>query len=662
MTTSTPNQEERKAVVPPKYSDEERKHLGMLTKNLCNDRDLRNQAHEELDGMTYLQYWESNRKKDLSYVPPKKNKHDIRIVTGTTREKDSDLLSVLLNLELKPDIAAFDEEDLFVSEFGDNMSDAVVKSREIEDYAKVRPIIYREMISQGDVFVQEMWIEEFKKVPTSKLNWNPRGGKMSDFDFTERVKKVFEGAKVRRIDGRKVYLGDIHIEYVEDQPRVSVMEVMSRDKAQSIFGEWERWKNVPYIIDTTDGQAFMDEGSTYTSWNLVALNDEDKVAVLYIYDQVNNRFMILCNGVMMLPINYPLSAISGTGEIPMAQGKLEPISGFAYSKSQPSKTKIDQAVLDEAAKLIVEGFRQRRKPPMGNEGSTVYGSSIFRAGKITSDMKKNKLFSILPDGSLGLNQAEFSFYELFKRSIDEKSLNPNFTGDVVDKQQTATEVDALKNQQLLTLGSSTDAVTNLERRMVWNRIHTILKKWTLPVDFKMDETRQEMVSHFRKFSLKTTVEDGAPGLKMFRFTDEFPPVEDQEQEEEDLTKKFRQPVRLVYMSPTQMRQIRYTFFVMINPSPKNSDQLSQILFAQNIRTAIELFGFDSINQEYAKQRFAVHINEDYNKFFKKADILTMINQGLGQQQGGQPQAGAQGAQRTVGAQGGGQPKIRAAIE
>jgi len=37
------------------------------------------------------------------------------------------------------------------------MEDIVSKSRELEQWEKLRPLLYRELISQGDVFWEDIW-------------------------------------------------------------------------------------------------------------------------------------------------------------------------------------------------------------------------------------------------------------------------------------------------------------------------------------------------------------------------------------------------------------------------------------------------------------------------------------------------------------------------
>lgn len=626
----------------PDYTPQELLFRSQIIYELQLARDQRDRYHPELDNMTYVEYYESNRRKDLSYIPSKKNKDDVRIVTGTTREKDTTLLNSLLGMNLKPQITAFDDDDLMVNELGDNMGDMVQKSRELEDYDKKRSIIYREMISQGDVFVQELYKEDFREVPTSELHWDPTKDGISDFSIKKRLQKIYEGPEVRMVNGKKVYLGNIRCPFIEDQQLVAVLNVYPRAQAEARYGQWERWKHVPYGLDTMT--TFYDDGATYKDWNLVTLNDKDKVAEIMVYWKERNIFMILLNGVLMLPIDFPLTAISPTGEIPMAQGKLEPISDFAYSKSQPSKTKVKQELLDEITKLMIQKNRQSYRPPLGNRGKKVYSSNIFTAGRITTDISEGELFPILgPNFNMGITQPDFQFYKTIKESIDEETTTPQQGGEPADPNATAAAVQEQKQAEMVQLGLSLDGVINLERRMTWNRIYNIITHWTKEQDEHIDDVKQGIYDGYKSFAVSTTLDNGQKGTRIFRqTTDMYPAADDHEAEEEKMTKEKGHPVRITYLNPKMLSTVPFKWFIQIIPSHKSNDKLSQAMFIQNLQQAIAIFGPDSINQEYAKQRYAIIINEDYTKFFKKMSVMDMLNQQNGGQQGqdGQQQPGA----------------------
>ncbi len=624
-------------VPPPQYSSEEQLYRNQLIYKLCLARDQRDRQHPELDDMTYLEYYESNKKKDLSYLPPKKNKQDVRIVTGTTRKKDTTLLNALMNMNMQPDVTAFDVSDLVVNELGDNMSDMVLKSRQLEDWDKKRSIVYRELIAQGDVFVQELYKEDFREIPIENLTWDPNKDGISGFSIKKRLQKIYEGPEARMVNAKKVYGWNIRIPHAEDQEGIAVLNVYTRKDAESRYGKWERWKNVPYTIDVT---TWFSDGAIYKDWNLVTLDDKEKVAEIMIYLPKQNLFMIMLNGVMMLPIDYPLTAISPTGESPIAQGKFEPISDFMYSKSNPSLMKIDQEVIDEFVRLGIEKTRQSFKPPMGNKSKKVYSSSIFLAGKITSDMTEGDLFPITPTIGSGVTAPEMSFYKMIKDNIDEKTTSPQMGGSDTSGDPTATEIQATQQQQMMNLGLALDGIINLERRMTWNRIYNIITHWTKKQDEHIDDLANGIKDGYKTFSVETSIENGGAGMRVFRMDggNNRPAILDHHQEEENLSKKHGQPVRITYLNGDMLRSIRYKWFVQMRPVPKNNDKLSQVLFTQNLREMIEIFGPDAVNMDYAKQRYAVIKNEDYSKMFKKMSVQDMLNQRnnmAAQQQNGQ---------------------------
>jgi hypothetical protein len=630
MNNMETDQQDTQEIQSLVLSDEDALVLNGDISILENMRELFWHPYMELDGMNRAQYYQSNREKDLSYIPPKRNRGEIRIVTGTTREKDTTLLSTLLNLNAEPDVTAFDEDDLVVAELGDNMSDLIKRSREIEEWQRKRPIVYREMIAQGDVFLEETYCEEYRDIPLENVEWDPLKDSASELKFNKRLQKTKSAPAVQMIKGNMVFLGDMTTEYIEDQNKAAICYILPRSVAEARYGRWDRWKYVPRQV-TIDKNFESTAGAYSKVWSMFETKD-DQVSVVKLWIESQNRYQMYLNGIPMMPRNFPLSQLWPSGKKPLIQGKLEPIPGFALSKSQPSKTKVDQQILDEMSRLMVEGMRQSRKPPMGYSGDKQFSPGIFLAGSMTQDVSKNTFHSLLPPEALGLKTAEFSFYNLIKESINEKTTNEVYSGEGQGDVDTLGQAEIMQQQQMLKLGAATDGVINLERSLAWQRIYTNLHLWMAPVDSKLEKTKEgvlKQVNKYRKLSVESSVENGQTGRKMFRFQeDEFPSEGEIYREEEELSKTQGVPVRIKYMNPEKLRKLKFTWFILVNPTPKSNDKLSQLLFVQNIRTAMELFGPESLNMEYIKQRFATLINEDYTKYFKQMNIMDMFDQGL----------------------------------
>jgi hypothetical protein len=560
----------------------------------------------------------------MSFIPPKVNKEDKRIVTGITREKDNTLLSSLLAYNFKSDITAYDDNEMIFPMLGNNMEDLVTKSRELEQWEKLRPLLYRELIAQGDVFWEDIWECVYTPEISNEGKWKP-GMKISEAKFKKSlIPTKFERAAVKLHPGKNVYVSNFYEMDHKKQGTVFTYEVIDRDVAKSIYGTWDRWESVPYQVDNTTIPA--DTNSSVYNWNLIQTN-KDQVGVIKIQQKFANRYMIMLNGVMMLPHDFPLSEISPDGECTIKHNVLEGIVGCAYGKGQPSKTKVDQAVHDEFLKLLIIGEEQSRKPPMGTRSKKVLNSSIFTPGKINNNMKEGDLFSILPANS-GLNNADFSMYQLIKTMIDDKTINATFSGEKPSTQVTATQIASERQQQLLKLGLNFDAIKSLEKELCWARIGNLIMHYSKPIDNKANVEDKTIEDIYAQFSMESTLSDGKKGVKIYKFTDkELPNSKQIINEEKELSDYYQKPTEITYFNgPEFMKLLKYRWVINITPTQDTNDQIESELFVGKIRSAQEIFGPQSLNYDYLKERYALNAKEDPSKFFLDDGGAGVMNQ------------------------------------
>jgi len=599
------------------YTDFERDYWKQLVSDLVGARDQRERSWEEFDDMSYSQWYDNNRRKDLAHVAKKKNKYDVRVTTGVTREKDTSLLSSFLNLNLEPNIKAYGEDQFEIVDLGEDIEDAVIKSRLIEDYKDKRIAIYREFISQGDVFVEEVWHEEYGlekilkndnikdeygKVDTEKIEWVQRNV----------LKKAM--CRSNLLDGRKVLLGNIRTEIIDDQDMVATYEAIPRSQAKALYGNFDRWNYVPYAVES-NGLPSEIADIDNTTWNLFSL-EKDFVGVLKIQKKYANEYQIMLNGVMMLPAQFPLTAISPTGDYTISQGKLEVISHFAYSKSQPGKMRFDQEIVDEFYKLAVEKMRQSFKPTLGTKSKKRASDRLFVPGAVVRGVSEDEFFPI-HQYNQGLTAGEFSFLQMVQETINQKSLDPVVTGGDPGGDVTATEFIGRKEQQMLKLGAMLDGLKSLERQMVWRRVYNILQNWTSGIDEKIDQAKENAGTVYRRESIDKSFADGKQGTKVLEFTEgkNFMDVTELQKKEDEMSKFYGKQVRISQIDPVELRALKAFWYVTMQPNEESTDKLSQILFIQNLGEAMQMFGQESVNQDHAKKRFAQLIGEDYDKFF-----------------------------------------------
>lgn len=596
----------------PDYSEEELHYRSCLIKKLTHAQTQRNAPHPELNDMSYPEYYASNLKAANSYIAPKRNSEDTRIVTGTTEEKGNTLISAVLNYNLESNVMAFDRDNMEVDELGKNTEDLIKKSREIEDYDLKRLLSYKELFDQGTNFVEELWVEETKiEKKLDKIDWRD-GVTVSKIKWTPKDVAGFTGCQTRLMRGDKVYLGNIHEFDIKKQPYIFTIDIMPYSEAEAVYKNWDRWDFVPKKVT----RVLPSEDSTMRNWTLEEMQ-ENYVEVLKFQDKYANDFMIMINGVMMLPCGFPLEAVSPSGEYTIAKGDIYPISQFfAYSKSIPAKTKVDQEVLDELLKLIILKTRKSFAPPMANNTGRVLSRKIMNAGEITNQLDATKLVEIGTNN--GVNQSEFSAYEFIKNIIDQKSTSPAFGGDASNGRQTATEILELKKQQMMKLGLVIYGVMSLEKQLSWLRIYNILANWTKVQDSKVNELTGEMEDMFKTVMVDSPMENTVTGKKIIQFSPDaaqYSPDQIME-EEKQLSEQMRMPVRKTYMHP-DVAKMKYFWYITIAPSEKATSDLEFVMFKQTISDAIQLFGPQAMNFQYLMDRFAVLSKQNPAKFFNK---------------------------------------------
>ena len=626
------------------YTDDEIDYRGFLIGRMVAAKNAREQEHTEFDDMDYVTYYETNAKAAYSYIKPKKNKEDTRLVTGTTREKEHTLLSTILNFNFQPNINAFDEEDRPIAELGDNMQDLVKKSREIEEYEHHRALIYKEMLDQGTCFVEENWVENplIEKI-LENTDWRD-GMKINKIKWSTKKAKQEGICEVNLLAGTKVFLGNIKEFFMQKQPFVFTAERITWEEVRLKYGDWERFKYVPKVVQFF-GEVPTDTGdSTYRNWTLYE-TEEKMVEVLKYQDKWANEYMLMINGVMMLPVGFPLSAVSPSGDYLVAKGDSEPISKFfAYSKSIPAKTKVDQSVMDEMLKLFILKFQKSIKPPMANNTGRVLSRDIFLPAKIVSGIDPAKL---QPIGDVqSINQAEFALFDLMKRIVDEKTVSATMSGDITRQDTTATEIMEAKRQAMLKMGYAMVGTLMLEHRLAWLRVHNILQHWTEPIDTRVTSVRKQLQDVYRTVSVNTTLENGADGLKMIEFNEQMAmaPPEHIKNIEDLMSERMGRTVRKVYLNPKLLRKLKFKWYITINPTEKDASEIKRATFLKNISDAMAIFGPQSLNLDYLKDRFAGIIGEDPERMFVRGAPMGMPMEG-----GAQPnQIQQQMAQGVVG--------------
>lgn len=601
------------------YNDKEKEQLARIREEADNANNQRAQSFMELDDMDYETWYEKAKQASQAYIKPKLNEEDVKVVTGTTREKGNTVVATLLSYNLEADIIAYDENDNENRELGQAMEKMVRKSRELEvpRYEVKRPLMYAELVNQGNVFSRESW-DEFA-IPDKELEKMDYSEDVT-FDkikWKERMDKIYSFCNTTVLTGLEVYPGNIRQYFMELQPYIVTRKVITYSEAKAMFGKWERWK---YVSDMFQISTELEHDLEYDDYQMVE-TEVKLVEFLMYYNKWTNEFQMLLNGVMMLPIGFPMSALTGICEYPIAKGDGEMISpNFFYSRGIGAKTRMDQSMLDEMFKMMIIKTRKSYKPPLANKSSYDVGPTVYMPGKIFKGLDAEKLQPIGDVG--GVTPAEFNMTNFVKEVIDGKSMASVMEGQAPGRQATARQLIMQKEQSMMKLGGIMLGILNLENRMAWLRIYNILKHWTEAVDMKVVTTRdgiKKKVKTYKTISVEDTIENGRKGEKIIDLTEDIPEDEQVIAEEDLLSEVKGKPIRKVYINPKLLQNLKYSWKVVITPTEKETDDLKAAMFDEFLTKVLTVFApaGKQPDMNYLGDRFAQVNDEDPDKVWAK---------------------------------------------
>lgn len=618
------------SVSEPKYTKEEQAYRQEFLKKLENTRTLRESPHDKFNGIGYTKWYEENDKAGNSHMPPRKNKEDVSIVTGTTREKVLAIVSNVINLIFRTNFKAFDKNDNEAVELGEALSDCVERSTQIEMWEDKKIYPYYEMATQGDVFMEDIEVNEVK-VDKKKI-------RLSDvktgFDFEgwkpeKTLKTMFSGCRRNMMIGTQVYLGNLYETEINRQPYIFTREVLPYEVAKTIYGHMPRWQYVPRQLapTATDGEA--------EHWGLNwRLDSSDltggQVEILKYTDDPNDEYQILINGVMMLPVGFPKPwEFDGYN---IVQGGLEPMGLFAYHKSIPCKTKVDQEIIDEMLKLSVLKGQKSFMPPIANYSGQLLNRTMFLPGKVTNNLQKGDIEVVGGNPSMyALNNGEFQLIEMLKRFIDEKSLNPIVQGISPTKETTATEVSTVTQQARRNLGIMIFGFMSFHLRLDTLRLYNLLDGYTKPTDQVLDKAKGTLINKYRSVSLEKEIGSKGSGTKRVEFTTDFKSPMDLYDEQNGIKRDVngkpisknppKKPLKITQINPEVLRQTKYKFYGDVEIKEKETSMQERIIFTDQLATAMKLFGAQSVNQDYAKAQWAQKNKVNAKLFFNNGIAL-----------------------------------------
>ena len=607
-------EKQQEIIERPDYNPQEETYLKGLKSRLETARNNRDTQHEEFDGMDYSSYYYLNEKLANTFIAPKKNREDSNFQSGIIRTKLLALLSSVVNLDLSGDISAFDKNGLKLQGLGDAMEDVILKTNELDLDDEKKLMRQYELLKQGTVFIEEIWDERSKKDKILKGKFT---GKLNDVKWNTKIKKAFAHPSRNIIPGINVYLGDISKYNISEQPFIFTVDSMSYEEAELIFGEWDRWENVPKKFESFD--ASQTSNTNTVNWRLIDTR-ENYVEIVRYQDKWNNEFVILLNGVLMTPVGLPLPW--GYENYNIVQQNLEPIHiKFAYGKSLVFKIRNKVAILDEMMRLAVLKTQKSFMPPYVNISGRILSNRVLMPGKISHGIAPNTLVPINDKETQGITTSELAMISELQESINAETTSPTFQGQQTKGQTTATEIIELQRQAKLMLGITIFSVSMLEWKLEWLRLQNILKNWFNAEDTIVDEIRGELRSKYRNVSVERNIEGEGVGRRIIIPTSKIPSAESIMKAEDIYSQEQGMPIRFIFLNPEEIKSSKLIWQIVIRPRERKTSDVEKLMFRAEMQDAA-IFG-PLLNLDYLAEKFASVWNENPKKMFKSMEQLEM---------------------------------------
>lgn len=635
-------------VVEPDYTPQEQQYRNYLIQRLSAAQEARDLPRAEFNGKTYKQYYENNEKIANTFVEKPANETEAPLATGTIESKFHTLLAHLSNMNLTPEVLAFDRNNMTLMELGQAFTDimSVVSEHDGGDDGgdkEKKMLRQNELLKQGTAFVQENWITKYEV--KKKLKEKYKGEFKNFAGYTEKLEKVYEGCSRELLYGLNVYLGDITAFSMNDQPYVFTVEQMSYDMAETLYGKFENWKYVrPGCPDKTGTDTATGARTIYDSKFRMSRLTDSQVEIIKYQDQPHDEFMIMINGILMLPPGFPLSAATPAGRYNLTKQVLYVINAqFAYGKSFVSSGAVFELSrsLDNMLRLFDLKTRKSITPPYVNTTNRVIPPRVLNPGNITMGIPPNALQAIGQE-SQGVTSSEYQIFKELQDEIEKSTISNIFQGQSAKSGATATEIIEVQRQAKLTLGLIVAAVTLLEIKIGYLRLWNILGNWLEPVGTYNDGSRR-----YRNVTKDTNIDGAGKGQrKIIPIDGELPSPEAVRMLSLSEESTYGFPVRRMYLSPKIIKEAEIHWYVRVEAKEDATSSYYKLSFREMLGDAVSLIqagaqlNIDGITDEFGK----VYGIDKAKVFGGNGDIGSLVEKakaeasGAGANASGVPQA------------------------
>lgn len=593
-------------ITMPMLSNSETEQKTFVINRINKAKDQRDQRLHEFNGLDFMTDDQANRDIRNSYIRPKINDDEVRINTGTVEKKMISVVNEILNLNMQPEVNAYDENDKMVQELGEVFTNLLKRTNEQENAEDLDFPMLWDLATRRVLFVEE-YQDEKECVDKRKTKYDLETG---EIEYTTKNYKISRPKK-RILDGRTVLFGDMSIpnNRYNDQPYIIKYDRMHWRTAWGIYHNYKNWKYIkpggPAVDNTWFGGQF--------DWRMYSGIAEDEVEVIHYFSYPDDEYQIIINGVPMLAPGTPLPwEYEGYSIQAFVSREME--QNLAYGQLFTINAKVLAGLSDEMLRLIVRKWRQSIEPSIAVKGNKVLSRDIWNPGAVAQGIDPANIKKLVDN--VGVTQSEMATFQMISDKIEaEVGVSKLFQGQT-DKKLTATQALEQMKQAVKAIGTLVLSWSRVVKTMAYLRIYNIIENNTQPLEIKYTDGQLQKI--FRQFTVNNVkLDNNTNGSMVIEMTDrDMSPEEEQaiydyEQEEG----KKGNHVRYKQINVEKLREFRYRWYVSVIPQEKESSALQKIMFTDQLNQAAGIMNLTGrrINSET--------IINDYERIWKKRNMF-----------------------------------------
>lgn len=586
--------------------------------------DERDQAFENFDGLTLIQYTEDSYRRYNTNINVREDIEDWQSVVHDkfTANKVDAILAKVVSVLPVAEVSGRGDED--VSK-GLIMSNLYEYSEEVDDYDEFMVAFLQEAIIKGTAIGyegQETKVQALRYVRGS-------GDKLTVIKGTKTENKLF--AQVVKLED--FYPSSVGVRRIKDMPRCFRRWVGSWEQFQFEFAS--SYSKAEFVKAHRTEYSETESRPYYQDF----ISDDIKagqVEVIYRYDKEYDQFIILANGIWLNPMEMPDGSEEiqpmpfNHKELPFFDIKYQQFSSdFFYGRGLPDKLKSMQDVLDVMTNMLLDQSFLTIFPPILTNGFDSIEDDYLRPGRRTpvdtGGLPINEAFMKL---DLGTPSNWHQFILQYTRTImEESSIDKVSSGQAgAGDRTTAQEIRVAAEGVSAMLGLFGKWVKYGVKRKSYLRTKNIGQFW-MNADSPMVEmvgglgASKDAKKAFNTIKIDSAVltngKRGAKIIEMYKNRNDMPTAAEQKIKSDIYELSNGKKIEYVALDPEYIANM--DFDIKLVPSTKNdtNKDMEKAIQLEKVRVYLSFFP-EMVNKEELLAQTAEKMGDDPAKIIKES--------------------------------------------